>query len=65
MIPKRQQWCLAALRGEGIRILENTKVVSVEKRGKTGVRVHVEGPEGKAQVDGIKAACCCRACGQR
>ncbi len=45
---------LAALRAEGIRIFDNTKVVSVERRGKTGVRVHVEGPEGARIVDGSK-----------
>lgn len=45
---------VSALRGEGIKILENTKVTGVEKRGKTGVRVHIEGPDGPAHVDGAK-----------
>ena len=43
---------IARLRAEGIAILEQTKVERVEKRGKTGVRVHVSGPEGAAEVDG-------------
>ncbi|MCB1441361.1 MAG: FAD-dependent oxidoreductase, partial [Nitratireductor sp.] len=43
---------IARLRAEGIAILEQTKVERVEKRGKTGVRVHVSGPEGAAEIDG-------------
>ncbi|MGB8818819.1 MAG: FAD-dependent oxidoreductase [Rhizobiaceae bacterium] len=52
--PEAAAVVLAALRVEGVQILESTKVMSVEQRGKTGVRVHVEGPEGKAHIDGTK-----------
>jgi pyruvate/2-oxoglutarate dehydrogenase complex dihydrolipoamide dehydrogenase (E3) component len=52
--PEAAAIVLLALRAEGITILENTKVVSVERRGKTGVRVTVEGPGGAAHVDGAK-----------
>lgn len=52
--PETSAVVLAALRAEGIKIIENTKVNSVEKRGKTGVRIHVEGPEGASVVDGTK-----------
>jgi pyruvate/2-oxoglutarate dehydrogenase complex dihydrolipoamide dehydrogenase (E3) component len=52
--PETASVIISALQGEGIAILENTKVVSVEKRGKTGVRVNVEGPAGAAHVDGTR-----------
>ncbi len=52
--PETASVVLAALRAEGIKILDNTKVTAVEKRGKTGVRVLVEGPDGGATVDGTK-----------
>ncbi len=52
--PETAAVVLAALRAEGIRILDNTKVVSVEGRGKTGVRVNVEGQNGAATVDGTR-----------
>ena len=52
--PETAAVVLAALRAEGIRILDNTKVVSVEGRGKTGVRVNVEGQNGAAAVDGTR-----------
>lgn len=52
--PETAAVVLAALRSEGIAILDNTKVVSVEKRGKSGVRVHVEGANGAAIVDGTR-----------
>lgn len=50
--PETAAVVLTALRSEGVRILDNTKVVSVERHGKTGVRVHVEGPDGSGVVDG-------------
>ena len=45
---------LRNLRAEGIVIHEDAKVGRVEKRGKTGVRVHVETAEGPFSVDGTK-----------
>ena len=52
--PETAAVVLVALRAEGVKILDSTKVISVEKRGKTGVRVHVEGPDGTAAIDGTK-----------
>lgn len=52
--PETASVVLSALQGEGIAILENTKVVGVEKRGKSGVRVNVEGPAGSKHVDGTR-----------
>lgn len=52
--PETAAVVLSALRAEGVRILDNTKVASVEKRGKSGVRVNVEGPDGPAAIDGSK-----------
>lgn len=52
--PEAASIVLSALRNEGIGILENTKVVGVERRGKTGVRVSVEGPAGAAVIDGTR-----------
>jgi pyruvate/2-oxoglutarate dehydrogenase complex dihydrolipoamide dehydrogenase (E3) component len=43
---------LRALREDGVVIREGAKVASVERRGKTGVRVHVETADGPATVDG-------------
>tara|TARA_R110002020_G_scaffold993_6_gene4944 strand:- start:14346 stop:15776 length:1431 start_codon:yes stop_codon:yes gene_type:complete len=43
---------LENIRAEGITLLEGCKVTSVEKRGKTGVRVHYEGKTGAGHVDG-------------
>ncbi len=43
---------LERLRGEGIAILEGTKVVKVEKRGRSGVSVHVEGAGAARKIDG-------------
>ncbi|PHP64817.1 dihydrolipoamide dehydrogenase [Zhengella mangrovi] len=43
---------LRRLRAEGVDIREQTKVTSVEPRGKAGVRVHVETADGAAEVDG-------------
>ncbi len=52
--PEAASVVLAALRAEGVKILDNTKVTAVEKRGKTGIRVSVEGPDGVATVDGAQ-----------
>ena len=43
---------LAKIRAEGIVILEETPVLSVEKRGKTGIRVNVGSKSGPQQIDG-------------
>ncbi len=43
---------LERLRGEGVVIREGAQVTRVEKRGKTGVRVHVETADGSDTVDG-------------
>ncbi len=43
---------LDRIRGEGVKILEGTKVVSVERRDQATVRVICEGPEGPVEVDG-------------
>lgn len=50
--PELSALVLEKLRGEGIDIREGTKVTSVERRGKTGVRVHVETDTGTAAIDG-------------
>jgi pyruvate/2-oxoglutarate dehydrogenase complex dihydrolipoamide dehydrogenase (E3) component len=52
--PETAAFVLKAVRAEGVDIREGTKVTSVEKRGKTGVRVHVETSEGKSFIDGTK-----------
>lgn len=43
---------LENIRAEGVTIHEGCKVTSVEKRGKTGVRVHYESDAGEGFVDG-------------
>ena len=45
---------LKRLRAEGVTIHEDAKVVAVEKRGKTGVRVKVEGRDGAFAIDGAR-----------
>ncbi len=50
--PELAAIALNRLRAEGITIREQTKVVKVEKRGKSGVRVHVETEAGADHVDG-------------
>ncbi len=40
------------LRSEGVVIRERTRVASVERRGKTGVKVFIEGPSGQEEIDG-------------
>lgn len=43
---------LRRLAAEGVDIREQTKVTRVEARGKAGIRVHVETPDGPAVIDG-------------
>lgn len=43
---------LKQMRREGIEIYEHAKVVSIERRGKMGVRLHVETNEGSRVMDG-------------
>jgi pyruvate/2-oxoglutarate dehydrogenase complex dihydrolipoamide dehydrogenase (E3) component len=50
--PELAAIALKRLRCEGIVIHEGTKVVKVEKRGRSGVRVHVESKSGATHVDG-------------
>ncbi len=40
------------LLSEGVMLREQTKVVRVEQRGKSGVKVFVEGPDGAGEIDG-------------
>lgn len=50
--PELAALVLRQIRAEGVDIRENAKVAKVEKRGKTGIRVHVETAEGRQVVDG-------------
>ncbi|MBO6636960.1 MAG: FAD-dependent oxidoreductase [Roseitalea sp.] len=50
--PELASIVLERIRGDGVEILEETKVVSVEKRGKSGVRVMVEHDGAQSHVDG-------------
>ncbi len=50
--PELTAIALAKIRAEGIVILEETPVLSVEKRGKTGVSVHIGTTSGPKQIDG-------------
>lgn len=43
---------LARLRTEGITIVEGASVTAVAKRGKTGVRVTIDGDDGERSIDG-------------
>ena len=43
---------LDKLRAEGISIIEGASVTSVQKRGKTGIRVSYRGENGDASIDG-------------
>ena len=49
--PELTEIALANLRGEGIDILEETPVLGVEKRGKTGVRVTIGTANGQNHID--------------
>jgi len=40
------------LRMEGVVIREHTRITSVEQRGKSGVKVFLEGPQGHEEIDG-------------
>ncbi|SMH36346.1 dihydrolipoyl dehydrogenase family protein [Mesorhizobium australicum] len=50
--PEIAGFALRALREEGVAIREAATVTRVERRGKTGVRVHVETADGAETVDG-------------
>jgi pyruvate/2-oxoglutarate dehydrogenase complex dihydrolipoamide dehydrogenase (E3) component len=50
--PELAALVLRQIRAEGVDIRENAKVAKVEKRGNTGIRVHVETAEGRQVVDG-------------
>ena len=50
--PELTAIALAKIRAEGIVILEETPVLSVEPRGKTGVRVNIGTTSGPQQLDG-------------
>lgn len=50
--PELTAIALNSIRAEGIRIFEETPVMAVEKRGKTGVRVIVGGAGGEMAIDG-------------
>ncbi len=50
--PELASIVLQKLRGEGIEVLEQSKVTKIEKRGKTGVTVHYEAGGEARSVDG-------------
>jgi pyruvate/2-oxoglutarate dehydrogenase complex dihydrolipoamide dehydrogenase (E3) component len=50
--PELTAIALAKIRAEGIVILEETPVLSVEPRGKTGIRVNIGTTSGPQQIDG-------------
>jgi pyruvate/2-oxoglutarate dehydrogenase complex dihydrolipoamide dehydrogenase (E3) component len=50
--PELAALVLRQIRADGVDIRENAKVARVEKRGKTGIRVHVETAERRQVVDG-------------
>jgi pyruvate/2-oxoglutarate dehydrogenase complex dihydrolipoamide dehydrogenase (E3) component len=50
--PELASIVLARVRAEGVDIRERTRVMRAERRGKTGVRLHLEGPDGAEIVDG-------------
>ncbi|WP_353643307.1 FAD-dependent oxidoreductase [Mesorhizobium sp. WSM2239] len=50
--PELAALVLRQIRAEGVNIRENAKVARVEKRDKTGIRVHVETAERRQVVDG-------------
>lgn len=50
--PELTSVVLDKLRGEGIDIRESAKVLRIEPRGKTGMRVHVDMPDRQTTVDG-------------
>ncbi len=52
--PETAAFILKAVRSEDVDVREGTKVTSVEKRGKTGVRVNIETSDGASFIDGTK-----------
>ncbi len=50
--PELANVVLERLRADGVVILEETKVVSVERRSKNIIRVHTEGRDGSVAIDG-------------
>lgn len=50
--PELAALVLRQIRAEDVDIRENANVLRVEKRSKTGVRVHLETPEGRRTIDG-------------
>ena len=50
--PELAALVLRQIRAEGVDIRENAKVARVEKRGKTGIRVHIETDGGRKTIDG-------------
>lgn len=50
--PELAALVLRQIRAEGVDIRENAKVAKVEKRGKTGIRVHIETDGGRKTIDG-------------
>jgi pyruvate/2-oxoglutarate dehydrogenase complex dihydrolipoamide dehydrogenase (E3) component len=50
--PELTALVLRQIRAEGVDIRENAKVAKVEKRGKTGIRVHIETDGGRKSIDG-------------
>jgi pyruvate/2-oxoglutarate dehydrogenase complex dihydrolipoamide dehydrogenase (E3) component len=50
--PELTAIALAKIRAEGIVILEETPVLSVEPRGKTGIRINIGTTSGPQQIDG-------------
>lgn len=50
--PELAALVLRQVREEGVVIQEGTKVARVERRGKTGIRVHVEGEAGADVIEG-------------
>lgn len=50
--PELTAIALDGIRADGVQIHEGTKVVGVEKRGKSGVRVLIENESGSSHIDG-------------
>ena len=50
--PELAAYVLRALRDDGVAIREGARVTSVEKRGKSGVRVNIETADGAETIDG-------------
>ncbi len=50
--PEMAAVVMRKLRAEGVSILEGVTVTGIERRGKTGVRVRVDGEGGAREVDG-------------